>query len=136
MQVQYRVREGIATQVVVAKKLLRETGQTRHDLGREAFLKKIWEWKEQNGSHITKQLRRLGEKRLRSVGALRWLQPWREQQLRLLMFADVLRYYYSSHELPNSPGEQTWTDVAGAYYDWGPFEEAIMASTLEWKRPK
>ena len=51
---------GIATQVVVAKKLLRETGQTRHDLGRDAFLKKIWEWKEQNGSHITKQLRRLG----------------------------------------------------------------------------
>ena len=51
---------GIATQVVVAKKLLKETGQTRHDLGRDAFLAKIWDWKNDHGNHITKQLRRLG----------------------------------------------------------------------------
>jgi valyl-tRNA synthetase len=51
---------GIATQTVVEKKLMREEKKTRHDLGREAFLKKVWEWKEKNGNHITKQLRRLG----------------------------------------------------------------------------
>lgn len=36
---------GIATQVVVEKKLWREEKKNRHDLGREAFVKKIWEWK-------------------------------------------------------------------------------------------
>lgn len=38
---------GIATQVVVEKKLWREEKKTRHDVGREAFIKKIWEWKEE-----------------------------------------------------------------------------------------
>ena len=51
---------GIATQTVVEKKLMKTEGKTRHDLGREEFLKKVWEWKEVNGGHITKQLRRLG----------------------------------------------------------------------------
>lgn len=36
---------GIATQVVVEKKLWRECKQTRHDVGRENFIKKIWEWR-------------------------------------------------------------------------------------------
>ena len=36
---------GIATQVVVEKQLMRETGQTRHDIGRENFVKKVWQWK-------------------------------------------------------------------------------------------
>lgn len=38
---------GIATQVVVEKKLWREEKKTRHDVGREAFIKKIWEWKQE-----------------------------------------------------------------------------------------
>jgi len=50
---------GIATQSVVEKKLYREEGLTRHDLGREEFLKKVWEWKEKNGNRITHQLRRI-----------------------------------------------------------------------------
>ncbi len=50
---------GIATQMVVERKLNIE-GKTRHDLGREAFIKKIWEWKEESGGNITRQLRRLG----------------------------------------------------------------------------
>jgi len=51
---------GIATQMVVERKLAAEEGKTRHDLGREAFLDKIWEWKKESGDTITRQLRRLG----------------------------------------------------------------------------
>ncbi|MDQ9092321.1 valine--tRNA ligase [Pseudoalteromonas haloplanktis] len=51
---------GIATQMLVERKLAAEEGKTRHDLGREAFIDKIWEWKNQSGGTITKQLRRLG----------------------------------------------------------------------------
>ncbi|KZY86281.1 valine--tRNA ligase [Oleiphilus sp. HI0069] len=51
---------GIATQMVVERKLAAEEGKTRHDLGREAFLDKIWDWKEESGGTITRQLRRLG----------------------------------------------------------------------------
>ena len=50
---------GIATQMVV-ERLLDAEGKTRHDLGREAFVKKVWEWKEHSGGNITRQLRRLG----------------------------------------------------------------------------
>lgn len=51
---------GIATQVVVEKKIKREQGLSRHDLGREAFVKEVWKWKEQYGDRIYSQLRRLG----------------------------------------------------------------------------
>jgi len=50
---------GIATQIVVERQLEAE-GKTRHDLGREAFIKRVWEWKQQSGSTITRQMRRLG----------------------------------------------------------------------------
>jgi valyl-tRNA synthetase len=50
---------GIATQMVVERQLEAE-GVSRHDLGREAFVEKVWEWKEQSGGTITRQLRRLG----------------------------------------------------------------------------
>ncbi|WP_458524470.1 valine--tRNA ligase [Onishia taeanensis] len=51
---------GIATQMLVERKLAAETGQTRHDLGREDFTDKIWEWKQESGGQITRQLRRMG----------------------------------------------------------------------------
>jgi len=51
---------GIATQVVVEKQLKRTTGQTRHELGREKFVEKVWEWKEDYGHKILQQLRSLG----------------------------------------------------------------------------
>lgn len=51
---------GIATQVVVEKKLWRENQLTRHDLGREKFIEKVWEWKNQKGNRIYDQLKRLG----------------------------------------------------------------------------
>jgi len=50
---------GIATQMVV-ERLLSKDGVTRHDLGREEFIKKVWDWKEESGGTITRQLRRLG----------------------------------------------------------------------------
>ena len=51
---------GIATQIVVERKL-QASGQTRHDLGRQNFVAKVWEWKEESGSTITRQMRRMGD---------------------------------------------------------------------------
>ena len=50
---------GIATQMVVERQINAE-GKTRHDLGREDFIERVWEWKKQSGGHITRQLRRMG----------------------------------------------------------------------------
>ncbi|MHC8509277.1 MAG: valine--tRNA ligase [Rhodospirillales bacterium] len=50
---------GIATQMVVERQLAEE-GKSKHDLGREAFIERIWEWKAESGGTITRQLRRLG----------------------------------------------------------------------------
>jgi valyl-tRNA synthetase len=50
---------GIATQIVVERQLQAED-QTRHDLGREKFLERVWKWKQESGSTITRQMRRLG----------------------------------------------------------------------------
>jgi valyl-tRNA synthetase len=50
---------GIATQIVVERQL-EEEGTTRHDLGREKFVERVWQWKQQSGSTITRQMRRLG----------------------------------------------------------------------------
>ena len=51
---------GISTQIVVEKKLA-EQSLTRHDIGREAFVKKVWEWKAESGGAILDQMRRLGD---------------------------------------------------------------------------
>ena len=50
---------GIATQIVVERQL-EEQGKQRHDLGRERFVERVWQWKQQSGSTITRQMRRLG----------------------------------------------------------------------------
>ncbi len=51
---------GIATQFVVEKKLYKEEKKTRHDLGREEFLKRVWAWKQEYGDTIHGQYKRLG----------------------------------------------------------------------------
>ncbi len=51
---------GIATQMLVERKVAAEEGKSRHDLGRDAFIDKVWEWKHESGGHITRQLRRMG----------------------------------------------------------------------------
>jgi valyl-tRNA synthetase len=50
---------GIATQIVVERQLEAQ-GMQRHDLGREKFIERVWQWKQQSGSTITRQMRRLG----------------------------------------------------------------------------
>src|SRR2546423_4772881 len=51
---------GIATQTVVERMLRKEEGKTRHDLGREEFLRRVWAWKKKHGGIIIEQLKRLG----------------------------------------------------------------------------
>uniref|UniRef100_A0A7N2N037 valine--tRNA ligase n=1 Tax=Quercus lobata TaxID=97700 RepID=A0A7N2N037_QUELO len=51
---------GIATQVVVEKKIIRERKLTRHDIGREKFISEVWDWKNKYGGTILQQLRCLG----------------------------------------------------------------------------
>ncbi|CAI1697242.1 Valine--tRNA ligase [Serratia proteamaculans] len=51
---------GIATQMVVERKIAAEENKTRHDYGRDAFIDKIWQWKAESGGTITRQMRRLG----------------------------------------------------------------------------
>jgi valyl-tRNA synthetase len=52
---------GIATEMVVSRNLAREgKGETRDSLGRDAFIAKVWEWKQQSGDTIERQMRRLG----------------------------------------------------------------------------
>ena len=51
---------GIATQVLVEKHLAATEGKTRHDIGREAFVERVWEWKAEYGGKILGQMRRLG----------------------------------------------------------------------------
>jgi len=51
---------GIATQIVVERQL-QEQGQSRRDLGRKNFVARVWEWKQQSGSTITRQMRRMGD---------------------------------------------------------------------------
>ncbi|KYP95350.1 valyl-tRNA synthase [Sodalis-like endosymbiont of Proechinophthirus fluctus] len=52
---------GIATQMVVERKIAAEEGKTRHNYSRDAFIDKIWQWKAQSGGTITHQMRRLGD---------------------------------------------------------------------------
>ncbi|RYF24662.1 MAG: valine--tRNA ligase, partial [Comamonadaceae bacterium] len=51
---------GIATQIVVERQL-QEQGVSRHDLGRQEFVSKVWDWKEKSGNTITTQMRRMGD---------------------------------------------------------------------------
>ncbi|CAG9295745.1 valine--tRNA ligase [Celerinatantimonas diazotrophica] len=52
---------GIATQMVVERKIAAEENKTKHDYGREKFIEKVWQWKNHSGGSITKQMRRLGD---------------------------------------------------------------------------
>ena len=51
---------GIATQTVVERQLMAESKTTRHELGRESFIEKVWQWKARSGQTINRQFRRLG----------------------------------------------------------------------------
>src|SRR5258706_16399306 len=51
---------GIATQMVVERMIAATEGKSRHDLGREEFLRRVWAWKEKHGNRITEQLKVMG----------------------------------------------------------------------------
>jgi valyl-tRNA synthetase len=51
---------GISTQIMVERQLKKQEGKTRHDIGREEFIARVWKWKEQYGGEITRQMRREG----------------------------------------------------------------------------
>jgi valyl-tRNA synthetase len=51
---------GIATQMVVERMIQAREGKSRHDLGREEFLRRVWEWKQKHGNRITEQLKEMG----------------------------------------------------------------------------
>ncbi|XP_063891954.1 valine--tRNA ligase isoform X1 [Helicoverpa armigera] len=86
---------GIATQVVVEKKLWREEKKTRHELGREKFIEKVWEWKEQKGGRIYEQLRSLGSSydwsRVRFTMDPAMCRPVNEAFIRLHEAGDIYR---------------------------------------------
>lgn len=52
---------GIATQAKVEEKIYKEEGKTKHDLGRDEFLKRVWEWKDEYGGAIIEQFKKLGD---------------------------------------------------------------------------
>ena len=62
---------GIATQMVVERQLT-AADTNRHELGREAFVDKVWDWKDESGGIITQQLRRMGSSLDWSESASRW----------------------------------------------------------------
>ena len=51
---------GIATQIVVEKSLFKEKSLTRHEIGRENFIKEVWKWKDNKGNRIKADLQRMG----------------------------------------------------------------------------
>ena len=67
---------GIATQMVVERKLAAENGPTRHELGRDAFIEKVWEWKNQSGSNIMSQMRRPVTQWIGIANVLPWMKVY------------------------------------------------------------
>ena len=68
---------GIATQNVVEKRFAEGEGETAHDLGREEFLERVWEWKEKYGGIIIEQLKKLGAPAIGRASASPWTRTTR-----------------------------------------------------------
>ena len=75
---------GIATQMVVERQLA-EGGETRYNYGRENFIKKVWEWKDESGGAITAQLRRLGASCDWSRERLQWTKDFLKPFVKFLL---------------------------------------------------
>jgi valyl-tRNA synthetase len=111
---------GIATQTVVERELKKE-GKSRHDLGREKFVERVWEWKHQYGSRIYEQMRRLGDS-CDWDRAVFTLDPGVSQAVRKV-FVDLYKrgLIYKGQRLVN------WS---------GPLETAISDLEVEYKETK
>jgi hypothetical protein len=93
---------GIATQMVVERQL-NERQQKRTDFSREEFIAKVWEWKEESGGTITRQLRRLGE---RAFHDGRGLQPRRHQGVRRSLQSGPALSRQAAGELGSRPQDR------------------------------
>jgi valyl-tRNA synthetase len=112
---------GIATQAVVEKKIYKEEKKTKHDLGRDEFLKRIWAWKNEYGGHIKEQLTKLG------------------------VSCDWDYYTFTMDEVPNKSVRQFFVDMfnQGLIYqsdyivNWDPIlQSAISDAEVEMKEVK
>jgi len=81
---------GIATQMVVERQLNAQ-GKHRHDLGREQFVARVWQWKEESGGTISRQMRRLGDSVIGNASASPWMKAYPKRSLK-----------YSSNSTKNS----------------------------------
>ena len=75
---------GIATQIKVEENLRNEEGLTRYDLGREKFLERVWDWKNQYGNRIIQQLKSSARPATGAVNALPWMRVARRQSRKFL----------------------------------------------------
>ncbi len=84
---------GIATQMVVERKIAAEEGKNRHDYGRDAFIDKIWEWKAESGGTISQQMRRLGDSvdwdRERLLWMKAYLKPLKKRSFAFIKKLDL-----------------------------------------------
>ena len=72
---------GIATQMVVERNLLKEEKKTKHDLGREKFLEKVWEWKEKSQGTILSQMKPLAAVAIGPGLSLLWTKAFRKPSM-------------------------------------------------------
>ncbi len=136
---------GIATQAVVEKELKKEN-LTRHQLGREKFVERIWQWKNQYGDRITKQMRRLGDscdwnrntftldegvsKAVRKVFASLYKKKWIYRGQRLINWSGPLETAISDLEVEHK-------QVKGALYHINyPLEDGSGFLTVATTRPE
>ncbi len=136
---------GIATQARVEEQLAKE-GVSRHDIGREEFLKRVWAWKEQYGGRITTQLRRLGAscdwKRERFTMDEGCSEAVQEVFIRLYKRGLIYRGYYITNWCPKC--QTTISDIevehlerpGHFYYVKYPFKDGQGYMTLATTRPE
>ena len=136
---------GIATQTVVEKELKKQ-GTNRHELGREKFVEKVWEWKHTYGDRITQQMRRVGDscdwdrltftlddnvsKSVRSVFVSLYKKGWIYRGLRLVNWSGPLETAISDLEVEHK-------QVKGAlYHIQYPLEDGSGHLTVATTRPE
>ena len=136
---------GIATQAVVEKEIKKEN-LTRHQMGREKFVERIWQWKNQYGDRITKQMRRLGDscdwnrntftldegvsKAVRKVFASLYKKKWIYRGQRLINWSGPLETAISDLEVEHK-------QVKGALYHINyPLEDGSGFLTVATTRPE
>ena len=70
---------GIATQMVVERELRAKEKKSRHDIGRAAFIERVWDWRQRTGDRILEQLKRLGARSTGTAPSSRWIRTTRRR---------------------------------------------------------